>query len=318
MALRRLALVTGANKGIGYSICKQLLATQNFNVILGSRSLERGQNALENLKKDIPDYVTSDNIDILQLDVSNEESIKSTFDYLQNEKKIPSIDVLINNAGVAGDDIFNSTAVDRIFATNFWGAINMTNTYLPLISNGNASKILFMGSRTGSINKLANKEYQEELNNDNLTYDKLFELMKKFQNDLKIIEKENNLSVENNDNISKDIVKEYGWWASHYGMSKLGILQYGRILVNDNKIKDNNVWIGSYCPGFVRTDMTAAYGDRVPLLPDDGAKGMVMLANDNSNMYETGKFWCLEKGELAQVDYYKCRIPKDRKKKEGV
>jgi len=313
MASRRIALVTGGNKGIGYAITKQLLATQNFKVILGTRSMENGKNALNNLKQEIPDFVTNDNIDLLQLDVSKEESISSTFEYLQKEKKIQSVDVLINNAGIAGDDTFNSSAVDRIFSTNFWGAINMTNTYLPLLSNAQKAKILFMGSRTGSINKLASKQFQEQLNSDELSYDVLLELMKKFQNDLKLIEKENNLNGDS-DNIPKDAVKKYGWWASHYGMSKLGILQYGRILSRDPVVQHNNIWIGSYCPGFVRTDMTAAYGDRVPLGPDQGAHGMVLLANNENEEYESGKFWCLHNEALTPVDYFKCRIPKDRKR----
>eukprot|EP01084_Bolivina_argentea_P305723 528166_1 len=96
-------------------------------------------------------------------------------------------------------------------------------------------------------------------------------------------------------------------------MSKLGLSQYTRILSRDENA--NKCFIGSYCPGFVATDMTAAYGKNIPLGPDDGANGMVRLCNDVDNKYENGKFWALEKDQLSVVDWYRCRIP--RKKKEN-
>ena len=138
MASRKLALVTGGNKGIGYAICKQLIQSQQFNVLLATRSLDNGKKALENLKKDIPD-LDSSSIDLLQLDVSNPSSIKSSLDYVQNEKKLSKLDVLVNNAGVASDDIFHLKEVERVFATNFYGVINCTTTYLPLLQQSQVS-----------------------------------------------------------------------------------------------------------------------------------------------------------------------------------
>ena len=177
-----------------------------------------------------------------------------------------------------------------------------------------------MSSRVGALTKLGNKEYQQELNSEQLTYDRLYELMKEFQSDLGKMEDEGYLNEQGN--LTKDDVKSRGWWNSAYGMSKMGLSSYGRILSRDmENIIKYNIFIGSYCPGFVATDMTANYGSNIPLGPDDGARGMVMLANPenvDNDKYESGKFWCLNNvndEELSPVDYYNCRIPKKRKEK---
>ena len=316
-ASRRLALVTGGNKGIGYAICKQLLQSQKFNVLLATRNLDNGISALEKLKKDIPDLDQS-TVDLLQLDTSNPDIIKSSVDYLTNEKKVSTLDILVNNAGVASDDIFHLAEVQRVFKTNFYGVINTTDAYLPLLQQSQeGARILMMSSRVGAISKIGDPIKTELKEDESITYDRLYEIMDKFQADLAKMESEGLLNDEGN--LTKEDVKERGWWNSAYGMSKLGLSTYGRILSRDPRVVDNNIFIGSYCPGFVATDMTAAYGKNIPLGPDDGARGMVMLANPESlDKYESGKFWCLNAPndeDLSPVDYYNCRIPRKRKEK---
>eukprot|EP00486_Rosalina_sp_Unknown_P007244 CAMPEP_0201574258 /NCGR_PEP_ID=MMETSP0190_2-20130828/18642_1 /ASSEMBLY_ACC=CAM_ASM_000263 /TAXON_ID=37353 /ORGANISM="Rosalina sp." /LENGTH=322 /DNA_ID=CAMNT_0048002275 /DNA_START=30 /DNA_END=998 /DNA_ORIENTATION=- len=318
-ASRRLALVTGGNKGIGYAICKQLLQSQKFNVLLATRNLDNGKSALEKLKKDIPDLDQS-SVDLLQLDTSNPDVIKSSVDYLTNEKNINTLDVLVNNAGVASDDIFHKKEVERVFKTNFYGVVNTTDAYLPLLQQStDGARILMMSSRVGAISKLGNDNVKQELKEDEgVTYERLYDLMAAFQTDLATMEAEGLLNEEGN--LTKEDVKARGWWNSAYGMSKLGLSTYGRILSRDQeRVVSKNIFIGSYCPGFVATDMTAAYGKNIPLGPDDGARGMVMLANpEKLDKYESGKFWCLNAPtdeELSPVDYYNCRIPRKRKEK---
>lgn len=316
MASKRLALVTGGNKGIGYAICKQLLQTQSFSVLLATRNMENGSKALDNLKRDIPDLDLS-TIDLLELDVSKPESIKTSLDYVQNEKKFSSLDVLVNNAGIASGDEFNHALVQRVFATNFYGAINCTTSYLPMLrSTNNGGRVLMMSSRVGAINKLGNKDTSNELNSEELTYDRLYEVMNQFITDMAEMEKEGMANDEGN--LSKEDVKAKGWWNSAYGMSKLGLSQYSRILARN----EPSVFVGSYCPGFVATDMTSAYGKNIPLGPDDGARGIMMLANpDTADKYPTGKFWALNKSDdpdLSVVDWFNCRIPRERKKKDAT
>jgi len=312
MASRKLAIVTGGNKGIGYAICKQLLQTQRFNVLLATRNVDNGAKAMDNLKRDIPDLDNS-SVNMLELDVSKPESISASLDYVQHVMKYSTLDVLVNNAGIASGDEFNHDLVQRVFATNFYGAINCTSAYLPMMRHG--GRVLMMSSRVGAISKLGNKDTQTELNSEDLTYDRLYELMGQFITDLSSMEKEGMADSEGN--LSKEDVKAKGWWNSAYGMSKLGLSQYSRILARN----EQDVFVGSYCPGFVATDMTAAYGKNIPLGPDDGARGMMMLADPASeDKYPTGKFWALNKStdeDLSPVDYVSCRIPRERKKKEN-
>merc|ERR1740123_2245946 len=174
-------------------------------------------------------------------------------------------------------------------------------------------RVLMMSSRVGSINKLGSKDTQNELNSEELTYGRLYELMEQFIADMAFME--GGGMADGQGNLTKADVKEQGWWNSAYGMSKLALSQYSRILARNQ----SGLFVGSYCPGFVATDMTAAYGKNIPLGPDDGARGMMMLANpERADKYESGKFWALNKSDdadLSPVDYYNCRIPRERKKK---
>eukprot|EP01083_Nonionella_stella_P001955 5630_1 len=311
MASRKLALVTGANKGIGYAICKQLLQTQSFNVLLASRNIDRGKQALDQLKRDIPDLDPT-SVDLLPLDVSNESSIQESLDFVQKEKQYSKLDVLINNAGIASGDEFNAALAKRVLATNFYGAINCTSAFLPLINASDNGRILMMSSRVGAITKLTNNpEAKEQLNSDELQLDGLYEIMNQFIADMDKMEQDG-LSDEHG-NLTKDDVKAWGWWNSAYGMSKLGLSAYTRILARNAP----SLFVGAYCPGFVATDMTSAYGKKIPLGPDDGARGMVLLANpEKRDAYETGKFWALNNSDdedVSAVEWYNCRIPRKRK-----
>jgi len=97
MAERRTVLVTGANKGIGYEIVKTLLqSSRRYHVLIGSRSLERGQEAAEKLRAECAD--TSSTVEPLQLDVSDDFSIEKAFEAVKTS--IGHIDALVNNAGV--------------------------------------------------------------------------------------------------------------------------------------------------------------------------------------------------------------------------
>lgn len=96
MASRKIALVTGGNNGIGYETVKALLeSTKPYHVLLGSRSLEKGKLAIENLHKECPDLTNT--VEIVQVDITSDESIEKA--YKQVETSHGHIDALINNAG---------------------------------------------------------------------------------------------------------------------------------------------------------------------------------------------------------------------------
>ena len=86
---KRVALVTGANQGIGLQIAKSL-AENGFTVLVGSRNLEKGKKATETIKGDSR---------AIQLDVTDQESIASAANRIREE--LGRLDVLVNNAGIA-------------------------------------------------------------------------------------------------------------------------------------------------------------------------------------------------------------------------
>jgi NAD(P)-dependent dehydrogenase (short-subunit alcohol dehydrogenase family) len=88
------ALITGANKGIGLEVAKQL-AQKGHYVYLGSRELENGLEAVEKLRAE-----GFENVEAIQLDVTNQESVNAA--HAEIVKKTEVLDVLINNAGING------------------------------------------------------------------------------------------------------------------------------------------------------------------------------------------------------------------------
>ena len=141
-------LVTGANKGIGFEICRQLGA-KNFRIILSARNKERGLAAVDNLKQnDI-------NAEFLEMDVSNEKSVLNAFN--EFKKLNLKLDVLINNAGILLDkgsiiEIDTEKFVNTIF-TNSVSVFWVSKYFLSLINVG--GRIINMSSGLGSFNEMS-------------------------------------------------------------------------------------------------------------------------------------------------------------------
>ena len=148
---KKIALVTGANKGIGFETARQL-GKEGITVIAASRNKEKGMKAVEQL--------LSEGIDaeFLQLDVDSNTQIKSAYDYINN--KYGKLDILVNNAGIQVEsnewginntaDI-DETALRATLDTNFFNVVKLTNTLLPLIRRSEAGRIVNLSSILGSL-----------------------------------------------------------------------------------------------------------------------------------------------------------------------
>ena len=141
MNKKKIALITGANKGIGLETARQL-GEQDITVLLGARdSQERGKLPAEGLRKDGIDAHP------IVIDVSDPESIRKAAN--QVERDFGRLDILINNAGVMTDERTKKVSEQSLdtwretFDTNVFGLIATTNAFLPLLrkSEGVASLI---------------------------------------------------------------------------------------------------------------------------------------------------------------------------------
>jgi NAD(P)-dependent dehydrogenase (short-subunit alcohol dehydrogenase family) len=144
----KIALVTGANKGIGFEVVKEL-AQNGFFVYLGCRSLENGTAALEKLKAD-----GINSIEVIQLDVTDQKSINAARAAIGNKTDV--LNVLVNNAGISGG--FPQSALDAtidqfrtVYETNVFGVVNVTQAFIDLLKKSPEPRIVNVSSAMGSL-----------------------------------------------------------------------------------------------------------------------------------------------------------------------
>ncbi|MFC5829462.1 SDR family oxidoreductase [Nonomuraea insulae] len=141
--MTKIALITGANKGIGYEIAR-LLAGQGVTTIVGARDEERGRAAAGRLGQP---YV--------RLDVTDEESASTAAKWIDAE--YGRLDILVNNAGISGEmtDLrpsgVTAARVRELYETNVFGVVTVTNAMLPLLRRAESGRIVNMSSELGSL-----------------------------------------------------------------------------------------------------------------------------------------------------------------------
>jgi NAD(P)-dependent dehydrogenase (short-subunit alcohol dehydrogenase family) len=141
-------LITGANKGIGFETAKQL-ARLNYFVYLGSRDKENGLEAAKKLND-----IGITNVETITIDVADIDSVRQARQEL--EGKTRSLDILINNAGISGEmpQDFTTGGLEnlrRVFDTNFFGVVQTTQEFLPLLKKSKRASIINVSSEVGSI-----------------------------------------------------------------------------------------------------------------------------------------------------------------------
>lgn len=151
MTDKKIALVTGANKGIGYETSRYL-AQLGIKVLMGARNEGRGNAAAQNL------LVEGLDVEFVHLDVADSSHIARLLAMM--ESTYGRLDILVNNAGMAHADepLFSSSAATvsmdvlrQTFDVNFFGLVELTQALLPLIRNSEAGRIVNMSSMLGSL-----------------------------------------------------------------------------------------------------------------------------------------------------------------------
>ncbi|KAK1540793.1 short-chain dehydrogenase [Colletotrichum paranaense] len=159
MSSKRIVLITGANTGIGYETVKILLQSDRaYHIIVGSRSLEKGDSALAELTKEFPS--TASSLEVIQVDVADDDSIIGAFKSIKEKHGL--LDVLINNAGAShdfGPHNYNPEDIKAIrqnmnksYDVNTSGTHVMTHAFAPLLIKSSDPRLLFITSGLSTLN----------------------------------------------------------------------------------------------------------------------------------------------------------------------
>ncbi|MEH2198384.1 SDR family oxidoreductase [Nostoc sp.] len=153
----KVALITGANKGIGYEIARQL-GSRGATVLVGARDIKRGEEAANKLRLDEIDAQT------IQLDVTDQKTIDSTAQQIESE--FGKLDILVNNAGIVSDgDRLPPSQVEietlrQTYETNVFGVFAVTKALLPLLKKSTAGRIVNLSSGLGSLTQNSDPNYE--------------------------------------------------------------------------------------------------------------------------------------------------------------
>jgi NAD(P)-dependent dehydrogenase (short-subunit alcohol dehydrogenase family) len=249
----KVALVTGANRGIGLEVCRQL-SDLGYHVILTARNAEAGQTAAARLR-----------VEYRPLDVSEPESVASLVEKVR--ERHGKLDVLVNNAGVSLKG-FDYKVVKDTLAVNFFGALAVTDAFLPVMND--RGRIVMVSSAMGELACLG-LELSERFASDSLNRQDLNHLMNKFAEDVAF---EHHL--------------QKGWPSSAYRVSKVGLNALVRVLDRELKEDPRDLRVNAVDPGWVRTEMG---GTSAPKELFEGADSIVWLAKKDDENSPKGAFF---------------------------
>lgn len=292
-SMERYAVVTGANKGIGFETVRQL-ASNGVTVILTARDEKRGLEAVEKLKE----RGLSHKVLFHQLDVADPTSVASLADFLKTQ--FGKLDILVNNAGTgavrADIDAYlalqNSRgekepaevsrkvtqtyeSAEECLQTNYYGAKRTVETLFPLLQLSDSPRIVNVSASSGKLETISNVWAKRVLSDaESLTEDRIEEVLREFLKDFK-----------------EGSLESKGWptFLSAYTASKAAMNAYTRVLAKNHP----NFLINCLCPGFVKTDINfntgyltveegAASVVRLALLPNDGPSGLFFVRSEVS------------------------------------
>jgi len=153
--MKKVAIVTGANRGLGYAT-SEALAKRGYKVVMAMRDPDKAQKQINELKMKDLDVMA------MKLDVSQEKSIQDF--YTQFKKEVGSLDVLVNNAGIFVDDedggdssVYKtkSSTIQKTFVTNTMGPFLMIQKFLPMMKDAGYGRIVNISSGMGQLSEMS-------------------------------------------------------------------------------------------------------------------------------------------------------------------
>ncbi|KAM4085919.1 hypothetical protein ACJW30_10G063200 [Castanea mollissima] len=155
---KRIAVVTGANKGIGYGICQQL-ASNGVKVVLTARDVKRGNEAVDKLK-------TAGYSDVVfhQLDVTDPVSISSLLDFIKSQ--FGKLDILFIGPNAKPlKELIKQTyqTTENCLRTNYYGTKQVSKELIPLLQLSNSARIVNVSSGLGQLKFISNENARKKL-----------------------------------------------------------------------------------------------------------------------------------------------------------
>ncbi|XP_076046160.1 carbonyl reductase [NADPH] 1-like isoform X2 [Oratosquilla oratoria] len=258
----RICVVTGANKGIGYGIMKELCQKFDGIVYLTARNEERGKAAVAELNK------LGYNPSFHLLDIDSKDSINTFAEYLK--ETYGGLDVLVNNAAIAykvgATEPFEEQAENTV-RTNYFGTLNVCHALFPLLRPH--ARVVHVSSSAGHLLRMNGKEpessgFRTKLASPDLTEEDLSSMMNDFIRAAKA-----------------GTWKEEGWQSNTYSVSKVGVSALARIQQRAfDEDPRPDIVVNSCHPGYVSTDMSSHKG---PASIEEGAvcpSYLALLPND--------------------------------------
>jgi carbonyl reductase 1 len=236
---QRVALVTGATRGIGEAIAHQL-ARQGLRILVAGRDARRGQEVARELGGGATFH---------PLDVTDPKALEQTASDLRG-----GLDVLVNNAGASFDG-FDATVARRTLDVNFVGMMKLTDRLLPLLRPN--ARVVMVSSGMGAVSSLG-PELQREVMSPTLGRDELVAFVDRFVAE-----------------VAAGTHAKRGWPSNAYRVSKIAMNAYVRILGRELADDPRHILVNAACPGWVRTAMG---GSGAPRSPEEGARTPSWLA----------------------------------------
>lgn len=252
-------LVTGANTGIGLALTKQLVSDYGCHVYLGSRNAERGARAVEEVKKSSG----KDTVELLTIDVSNEDSVKSAATSLAQTLSTTNTKLyaIVNNAGTG---FAHGTSPSTILDTNTRGPRRVNNAFLHLL-DPNIGRIVNLGSGAGPM-------FFDFLSNDKERKRRYVKSMSQDE-----IEEEIQRVERMNDDFAA------------YAGSKALLACYTMAMAQEHP----NILSCIVTPGWIQTNMTKGQG--ASKLPEEGTVSLRKCLFDDEllddGLSSSGHFW---------------------------
>ncbi|CAH0552184.1 unnamed protein product [Brassicogethes aeneus] len=280
MTTEKVAVVTGANKGIGYEVVKGLCTKFKGVVYLTARNTTKGLEAVKKLKAEGLDPKFH------QLDITDQSSIDALKEHIKSAHG--GLDLLVNNAAICylktATESFGEQA-ENTLKVNYFGTLKLCEALFPLLRDN--SRVVNISSSAGHLARIPTERRRKEIGDATLTIEGLNNIANKFIQ-----------YAQENKNV------EEGWGSSSYVFSKVAVtaLTFIQQRIFDGESPNRNIAVNAVHPGYVDTDINGHHG---PLTTAEGARAPLFAALEADFK---GKYvW----SDLTVLDWYSTTAPKN-------